>query len=305
MRIIRGGSRTIAAKSASARQPSEGELKGSSESLVVPQPPRDVEPIPASAKFSTTTSSRRRNRRSVEPLKEQLQADKTQAGNKQAKTDLREPTPSVKVNESGKSSDNPVTRVATKATQDQKTANGQTVAGSIAKSESVTQTEPGSVAKAPGEGSAENTSQIPVPPAPVSSETPRVAAKPKSIPLPRVSALPEAVPSRELEVSVPSEVPMKVVTPLQASEPQTAVAAIGVPSVAIPAVDGSPIPEPLASPIPVRSLPVIGVAGPPSVAVVPSPPADTEAVVNRVSPLFQKSPRTSVLRQKRSFSTSA
>ena len=39
MRIIRGGSRTIAAKSASARQPSEGELKGSSESLVVPKPP--------------------------------------------------------------------------------------------------------------------------------------------------------------------------------------------------------------------------------------------------------------------------
>lgn len=279
MRIIRGGSRTIAAKSASARQPSEGELKGSSESLVVPQPPRDVEPIPASAKFSTTTSSRRRNRRSVEPLKEQLQADKTQAGKKQAKTDLSEPTPSVKVNESGNSSDNPVTRVATKATQDQKTANGQTVAGSIAKSESVTQTEPGSVAKAPGEGSAENTSQIPVPPAPVSSETPRVAANPKSISLPRVSALPEAVPSRELEVSEPSEVPMKVVTPLQASEPQTAVAAIGVPSVAIPAIDGSPMPEPLASaaiPVPEPASPS-ALPGPPSVAVVPSPPADTEA----------------------------
>ncbi|MDE0863780.1 MAG: hypothetical protein OSA98_08330 [Rubripirellula sp.] len=69
-RIIRGGSRTIVAQPASsrqARQTNSGQAAIST--LAVPQPPQDIEPIPAAvSQFSNTSSSRRSSRRTIQPL---------------------------------------------------------------------------------------------------------------------------------------------------------------------------------------------------------------------------------------------
>lgn len=220
MRIIRGGSRTLAATPASTRKSSPADPEASSTTMAVPQPPRDIATLPASRHLSNTSSSRRSNRRALQPLSQQS-------------TEAAASTPSLpkkvtaapKVLASGPATDDLVPRVARKTVE--KSASAITSSDAVAPTESTREvvskksTNDTSPRKPETQDSKPTASDV------VETKTDVQSGSPRAVQ--RRPATVSKVPSQEItrrEVAVGS-------TP--ASESQTAVAAIGAPLVATPA----------------------------------------------------------------------
>ena len=269
MRIIRGGSRPINGKPASTRQALEADSDDSPTALTVPEPPRDIEPISAPRDFSNTSSSRRRNRRTLEPLKNQP----SMANASKPESLPSKASAAPKVEESVAESDELVPRVARKTVQAE-TAKGKDSV-EVAPSKPVS----GIVSKEIGKGQSRAKAGLQVP-TPVASDLvdtkSAVDAVNPSV-SPRKAVGVTQVPSHGVAIREPT--PTGTSAPSRSGESQTAVAAIGVPLVATPATNvnsetdaslhpGIPaVPEPVSS----SELQV-----PPSVAIVPALPAGSQ-----------------------------
>lgn len=261
MRIIRGGSRTIAAQTASTRKPSVAESDASSAIMAVPQPPRDIQPLPANRYFSNTSSSRRSNRRTLKTLPQQ--SNETSASTAlPPKKVAAEP----KVKESVAATDDLVPRVSRKTVQKSTATNASSDAAAAPKtarkvdSRDLVKGAPRSNPKTQDAipSTAEAVGAKPV----VESGSPRVVQR-------RVAAVTK-VPSQELAIRTAKPAP--TTEPVQSRESQTAVAAIGAPLVATPGNTGDAslnqaadqrlpaVPKPVSSSVLNVSTSVAGVA---------------------------------------------
>lgn len=263
MRVIQGGSRTNAAKTVSKRQLSSVDSAESVTNLAVPQPPRDVEPIPVPRKFSSTVSSRRSNRRTLQPLKQQstaLSPIKTLAVPKEEKQLVE--------------ADELVPRVARKKVQKNVAESEKSVKAAPAKSTNEI---------ASKEVVKDAASIKPVPQTSVPQASDVVDTKSVTVPgMPRIvlgrRASVTKVPSHDVAIREPAPTPAPALAPIQASESQTAVAAIGVPLESPSAIAStsdvreSVEPSVLSVPRPVSSS---ALQPPQSVAIVPALPDDS------------------------------
>ena len=274
MRIIRGGSRTIPARPASTRQPASTNSSEASTTLVVPQPPRDIEPLPATKNFSSTSSSRRSNRRTLQPLKQQINAkpERTASLPTKAPAVSKEEKSVVETNEL-------IPRVSRKTVQKNVASNEDS--GEAAPKKSTNEIVSNGLGKdASGiktevQDSASSTSEVVENKPSIAPGSPRV--------VPRRPAGVKGVPSQEVAIresaSVTNDKPITTAKTDHSSESQTAVAAIGVPLVATPAIsenarsDDSVKQNLLAVPKPVNSSEF---EAPQSVAIVPSLPANPQ-----------------------------
>ncbi len=269
MRIIRGGSRAISARPASSRQSSEADSDDSPTTLAVPEPPRDIEPIPAPRNFSNTSSSRRRNRRTLEPLKNQPST--ANASKPEALPTKTSAAP--KVDDSVAETDELVPRVPRKTVQAE-VAKDSLEAAPPKPVSSIVSKESGK-----GNSSSKAGPQI-LPPAAsnlVDTKSAVDALNPSV--LPRKAGGVTKVPRHGIAMRRPTPTPTAVAVPSQSGESQTAVAAIGVPLVATPARNqNSETGEPVQSGIPAVPEPVSSseLQVPPSVAIVPALPAGSQ-----------------------------
>jgi hypothetical protein len=251
MRIIRGGSRTIAAQTASTRKPSASDSDTSSATLAVPRPPRDIQPLPATRYFSNTSSSRRSNRRTLQPLPQQ--SNKTSASTALLpKKVAAEP----KVEESAPAADDLVPRVARKTVQKSAANNASSDAAAPEKVNRKV------VSKDLAKGalpSTPETSEVISPKVAVLDRKPVVEPGSPSVVQRRPAAITK-VPSQEIAVHAPTA------APVQTGESQTAVAAIGSPLVARPANSGDASLNQSADQV----LPAVPTPVSPSVLKVPS-----------------------------------
>ena len=221
IRIIRGGSRTIASQPASTRNSSTADSNTSSATMAVPQPPRDIATLPASRYFSNTSSSRRSNRRTLQPLSQQSHGPSLGEESLPEKV-AAEPRVVGRV----PSSDELVPRVSRKAVR--KSVATNTSSDAVAPADTTRQV----VSKDKTNGASQNKPETqdskalpsdvveakPV----VEPESPRVVKR-KSEPVTQV-------PSQDIAILVPA--PASTEASNQGSESQTAVAAIGPPLVA-------------------------------------------------------------------------
>jgi len=196
VRIIRGGSRTMPAKTVSSRHASQSNSGGAAIStLAVPQPPHDIKPIPAPvSNFSNTSSSRRSSRRTVEPLKQSTSKAATVSLPKKAASQPEENPGEV---------DDLVPHVSRKNVPDK-----------------IAETEASENEETPAVVAAQT--------APVSSKQQAVPGEPQAVPRKRFVA-PRQVPSQEIAIR-PSGLPRSAET----AESRTAVAAIGAPLTGTP-----------------------------------------------------------------------
>lgn len=227
MRIIRGGARTITAKTASTRKPMETDSNASVETMAVPRPPRDIATLPASRPFSNTSSSRRSNRRTLQPLSQEgeaVTAAKTASLPKKVTTE-------PKVAESEPVTEDLIPRVARRTVQ--KKSDDKPVSNSASSNEVATKNASNDIESDASQGKPE-TRDTAASKSSVAED--RVALKPGS---PRVVQRRSPAVNKVPKQKVPSqEIARREVTPVepsQVAESQTAVAAIGAPLVAPPA----------------------------------------------------------------------
>ena len=258
MRIIRGGSRTIAAQTASTRKPS-ADSDTSSATLAVPQPPRDIQPLPASRYFSNTSSSRRSNRRTLQPLPQQ--SNKTSASTASLpKKVAAEP----KVEESAPATEDLVPRVARKTVQKSVATNASSDDAAPVKANRKVVSKD-LVKDAPKR---QPKTQEVIPPTDAVVDTKPVVEPGSPRVVQRRPAAITKVPSQEIAVRAPT------VAPVQTGEAQTAVAAIGAPLVATPANLGDASLNQSAD----QKLPAVPTPVSPSVLKVPSSVAGVPAL---------------------------
>lgn len=250
-RIIRGGSRTIAAQTTSKRESLASGSETSSAAMAVPQPPRDIQPLPATRSFSNTSSSRRSSRRKLEPLPQESDKNlETTASLPQ--NEATEP----KADKTAPSTDDLVPKVAKKTVPKSVATNASSEVAAPAKVnrkgvsndlvKATPQSEPEAQDTAPLKAAAADIKSVVEPGSP--REVPR---RPATI---------MKVPSQEIATRPPTA------APVQASESQTAVAAIGAPLVETTAKSGDSSLDGSAD----QGLPAVPTPMNPSVSKVPS-----------------------------------
>ncbi len=243
MRIIRGGSRTIAAQTASTRKPSVAESDASSAIMAVPQPPRDIQPLPATRYISNTSSSRRSNRRALQPLSQQSVATSASDASLPKKV-----TAEPKLLDSVPATDDLVPRVSRKTVQKSTATNEK--ADAVVTAETNREV----VSKDKANGAAQSK---PEPQVSIATTSDVIEAKPVAEPgSPRVvqrrSAQATKVPSQDIAIRAPvppstAGVIGDTAAETGGGESQTAVAAIGPPLVATAANSGDASLSPPAS----------------------------------------------------------
>ncbi|HBV63457.1 MAG TPA: hypothetical protein DEF45_10590 [Rhodopirellula sp.] len=223
MRIIRGGSRTIAAQAASKRETLASESGASSATMDVPQPPRDIQPLPATRSFSNTSSSRRSNRRTLQPLAQQSNKNSASTASLPQKVATE-----TEVEKSAHPTDDLVPRVANKTSQKSVATNASSEAAAPAPVNRKVVSK--DLVKGNPQSKPEAQDTVPTKAAGVDIESVVESGSPRVVP--RRPATITKVPSQEIATRVPTA------APVQAGESQTAVAAIGAPLVETPAKSG-------------------------------------------------------------------